>query len=366
MKLENQINILMISSNADLGGGPKQMFLLGENLNNYFEVFYAIPKSKNFSNYLNQKNHIVISERKINPVDIFKLIKFIKLNSIDIIHAHGKGAGVLARITNLFLHKKLIYTFHGIHVECHSFITNFVYLIYEYIFGKFDTHKIFVAESEKIYAKSLNISVSNNFSVVNNGVKNREFKEKKSYLNSSYVKKNISKITVISVCRFVEQKNIKDIIKIAKEIPEIDFQIIGYGKLWKDIYKLLLEMRIENVKLIGMKNNVFKYLYNADIYLSTSLYEGLPLSVLEAMSVGLPIIASNVVGNLDTVENGISGYLYDLKNLSLAIKYLKKLAIDHSLRNLMGYNSYVRQRKNFSKETMIHKYEYLYKSLLKN
>ena len=297
-------------------------------------------------------------------MDIFNLIKFIKLNSIDIIHAHGKGAGVLARITNLFLHKKLIYTFHGIHVECHSYLNNFIYLIYEYIFGKFDTHKIFVAESEKIYAKSLNISISNNFSVVNNGVKNREYKEKKSYLNNSYEKKNISKITVITVCRFVEQKNIKDIIKIAKSLPEIDFKIIGCGKLWRDIKQLLLDLEIKNVELIGMKKNVFKYLYYSDIFLSTSLYEGMPLSILEAMSVGLPIIASDVVGNLDTIENGISGYLYDLKDLSIATKYLRELAVNEKLRNLMGYNSFKRQRKFFSKQKMISKYENLYNKIL--
>ena len=92
-----------------------------------------------------------------------------------------------------------------------------------------------------------------------------------------------------------------------------------------------MELEIENLQLIGMKKNVFKYLYYADVFLSTSLYEGLPLSILEAMSVGLPIIASNVVGNQDTVENGISGYLYDLKDLSIPIKYLRELALNENL-----------------------------------
>ena len=105
-----------------------------------------------------------------------------------------------------------------------------------------------------------------------------------------------------------------------------------------------------------MKKNVFEHLYYSDIYLSTSLYEGLPLSILEAMSVGLPIIASNVVGNLDTVENGINGYLYDLNDYSIAVKYLKILALDESLRNLMGYNSFKIQREFFSKEKMLSKY----------
>ena len=62
MKLEKKINLLMISSNADLGGGPKQMFTLGKNLNDGFEVFYALPKNNNYSMYLNEENYIEISE----------------------------------------------------------------------------------------------------------------------------------------------------------------------------------------------------------------------------------------------------------------------------------------------------------------
>ena len=105
MKFEKEINILMISSNADLGRGLKQMFCLGEKLNKCFRVFYAVPKNNNYSIYLKAENYIEISERKITPKDIFNLIKFIRDNNVDIIHGYGKGAGVLSRIINLFLHK---------------------------------------------------------------------------------------------------------------------------------------------------------------------------------------------------------------------------------------------------------------------
>ena len=101
----------MISSSSVLGGGTKHMLTLGENINNNFEIFYAMPKNKNFLTYFNKKNFLEISERKINLIDIYNLMTFIKLNSINIIHAHGIGAGALSRIVNLFMNKKLIYTF---------------------------------------------------------------------------------------------------------------------------------------------------------------------------------------------------------------------------------------------------------------
>ena len=71
-----------------------------------------------------------ISERRISLKDILRLIKFWKENSIDIIHAHGKGAGLIARIIKIFLHKPLIYTFHGIHTNCLSRLDRYLYIFY--------------------------------------------------------------------------------------------------------------------------------------------------------------------------------------------------------------------------------------------
>ena len=60
MLIKNKINILMISSSSSLGGGTKHMFMLGQNLNREFNVFYGIPKNCNFGNYLDDNFHIEI------------------------------------------------------------------------------------------------------------------------------------------------------------------------------------------------------------------------------------------------------------------------------------------------------------------
>ena len=171
--------LLMISSNSALGGGTNHMFTLGENLSKEFKVFYAIPKSNNYLNYLETGNHISISERKLSIKDILKIYIFIKRNSIDLIHAHGKGAGLIARITNIFARKILIYTFHGIHYECHNFFVRTFYILYENIFGKIDNYKILVSESEKDFAKKLKIYLGKNTTVINNGVLNKPIKNDK-------------------------------------------------------------------------------------------------------------------------------------------------------------------------------------------
>ena len=360
MKFDNKKNILMLSSSSSIGGGTKHMFLLGRNLNNNFEIFYAIPKNSNFQKHLNPTNFINISERKLNLKDIFNLLKFVKSNSIDIIHAHGKGAGVLARILVLFKRKPLIYTFHGIHLQCHKWYIRYIYKMYEYVFGWIDTVKVFVSTSEKNFAKESNIYIGKNSKIINNGVENKKIKEFPVLSDTNKNLTNLSKIKVISVCRFVSQKNIKGIINIAYKLPEIKFNIIGNGPEWREINDLIQENELKNINLLGEKQTIFNYLYSSDICLSTSLYEGLPISILEAMSIGLPIVASNVVGNCDTIINGKSGYLYNIDDIKEAVYYINKLAGNDSLRRQFGRKAFERQRSNFSNQFMINKYINLY------
>ena len=152
LNLKKKISILMISSSSVIGGGTKHMFSLGNNLGSEFKVFYAIPENTNFVRFLNPGNHIFISERKLTFKDIFNLNKFLIENSIDIVHAHGKGAGAIARILLIFKKKPLIYTFHGIHLKCHNPLKRFFYILYEYLLGGLDSKKVLVSNSEKKYA----------------------------------------------------------------------------------------------------------------------------------------------------------------------------------------------------------------------
>ncbi len=362
MSHKKKINILMISSSSDLGGGTKHMFMLGSNLKSQFKIFYAVPNNSNFLKYLNSENHIDISERRLSVKDIIKLKKFVKLKSIDIIHSHGKGAGAIGRFVRLLVNKPLIYTFHGIHLKCHNLNTRIIYLIYEFLLGWIDSKKILVSKSEKKYAIKSKIYLGSKSLIINNGVSNKEIKEFENLNCKNDQFFQFSKITILTVCRFVDQKNIKEILEIAFHLSNIDFYIIGNGPLWKEINYLILKNNLKNVFLPGEKKDIFKYFYSSDIYLSTSFYEGLPISILEAMSVGLPIIASDVIGNCDTILSGQSGYLYKLNDVKDAVLKIKKLSKSNNLRKKFGNAAFERQRYLFSKELMVKQYTNLYRN----
>ena len=358
-------NIILISSTSKVGGGPIHMFLLGKIIADSYSVFYAMPKSDNFFNEINTSKKIYISERKINVKDIYNLIKFIRLNSIDLIHSHGKGAGVIARILNLLLRIPLIHTFHGINLECYDFFNKYGYILYEKLFGLLDSHKIFVSKSEMLYARKYGLFFGENYSIVNNAVLNKKSKKSsKVLLKNDLLNIPNSNKNIISINRLVKQKNIFEILKIAKILTKYNFLIIGNGPLEKDIKNYLLKENIRNVFMLGLKNNVFSYLYQSSLFLSTSLYEGLPLSILEAMSIGLPVIASKVIGNCDAVTHNESGFLYDLGDIMSACDFIETTLDNDNVYLKLSEGSLRKQRNYFCVEKMKKNYIKIYASSL--
>ena len=187
-----------------------------------------------------------------------------------------------------------------------------------------------------------------NVTFINNGIKPLQVEKK---INTS------NKITIISVGRLFIQKNPKLFNDIALEFinnPNIQFIWCGDGEL-------KLELTSPNIKCTGWikRKELENYLANADIYLSTSLWEGLPLSVLEAMSIGLPVVLSDCVGNRDLVEN--NGFLY--KNKKEAINSINRLIENKILINKKGYNSKILIGNNFNIKNMAILYLNIYKGM---
>jgi len=353
--------ILLISASGKSGGGPSHIFLLKDILMEEYEFYLAMPKiypkNKNFG----FKKYLEIAERKLLPIDILRLVLFSRKNSIDIIHAHGKGAGIIARIIKIFLNKPLIYTFHGIHTNCMNSLSKYLYILYENMTGWLDAEKVFVSLSEKKQAINLKIFIGKNNRIINNSTKKMNiinFEEKKNNLKIGIRNK---KKNIISICRFVDQKNIFEIFKIAKKLKIYNFIVLGEGYLF-DKAKIFLKSRnIQNVYLFGNKKDIFKYLYVSDLFLSTSLYEGHPISILEAMSIGLPIVASKVTGNIDTVVDNYSGFFYKLGNIDEACNCIERIMNNIDLKLKISNNSFFSHRKLFTTSKMKNSYSLLYK-----
>ena len=357
---DSKSKILLISASGKTGGGPSHIFLLKELLKDEFDFYLAMPffnpKSKNYD----KKKYLEISERRILLIDIIRLIIFSRKNSIDVIHAHGKGAGLLARIIKIFLQKPLIYTFHGIHTHCLSRLNRFIYIFYENITGWLDDEKVFVSLSERKQTKDLKIFIGKNNRIINNSTKKMFRLKVNEEKNNLKIGINNNKKNIISICRLVDQKNIFEIFNIAEKLQIYNFIVLGDGYLLKEAKIYLKNKDIKNVFLFGTQTDIFKYLYESDLFLSTSLYEGHPISILEAMSIGLPIVASKVTGNLDTVKNEFSGFFYRLGDIKQAINLIEKIMKNNALKLKFSNNSFFTHRKLFTTSKMKNSYVSLY------
>ena len=140
-----------------------------------------------------------------------------------------------------------------------------------------------------------------------------------------------------------------------------NFIVLGDGYLLDKAKNYLKTNNIKNVYLFGNKIDIFKYLYESDLFLSTSLNEGHPISVLEAMSIGLPIVASRVTGNIDTIKDGFSGFFYELGDINRAGYFIQKILENNDLKLEISRNSFLTHRQLFTTNKMKESYISLYK-----
>lgn len=157
-------------------------------------------------------------------------------------------------------------------------------------------------------------------------------------------------LKICTIGRIGYQKNPEMFNKIAENFPDIQFTWIGEGKL-KD--KLISN----NVQITGWKErrDVLQILNNSDIFVLTSLWEGLPLSLLEAMYMKKICIVSNCIGNRDVIEDGKNGYVSE--NFGEFIDKIKKVIEDKNEKNNnIIFNAYNDVVNNYNVEIMVNKY----------
>ena len=294
------------------------------------------------------------AKRNINPIkDLKALIELCKIlrriKDIDVIHLHSSKAGFLGRIAAFLLRKtdKVLYTTHAI-----SFLRldvslkkRKVFVLMEKIGSLFGGQIIACSKSEMEAIKAKGIK---NVIYINNGIEPIMLKASK---------KKLGKFTVISIGRLSIQKNPRLFNEIAERF--IDYKDIEF--IWCGDGELRHELTSPNIRVTGWidKDEIIDNLSKADLYLSTSLWEGLPLSVLEAMSIGLPLILSNCIGNVDLKID--SNYIYS--QAKEAEKKINLLYLKSNLLKQKGIESRKIFLESFTLNKMSKKYLYLYRKI---
>ena len=181
-------------------------------------------------------------------------------------------------------------------------------------------------------------------------------------------KKKNSFFTLGSVGRLSEQKGYSDLISATalacESIPNLRLILIGDGELRKSLKYMAMSLGIEDkVFFIGKVNNVSDYLRQMDLFISSSLWEGLPTVIMEAMLAGVPVVGTSIPGTTDLIIAGVNGWLAPSGNPELLSEEIVKAFQDpvHRLKFKIAARKSVEE---FSLEKIAEKYELLYKEIL--
>lgn len=302
-----------------------------------------------------EKNGIkIIYLDKKNGIDfniIIKLRKLIKKYNPIVIHTHQyvMEYAILAR---LFKNVKIVHTVHNIAEKEVGKTRRFLRkILYRF------KNIIPVAISpmvQKSLSKEYHIS-EEKFPIIYNGIDLRKCIAKENY-------KFHEPIKILSVGRLEEQKNQQNLIYAIKKMDNIDIEleIIGEGSLKEKLERQIKELNIESkVKLLGSKSDVYKYLNEADIFILPSKWEGMPITLIEAMGTGLPIIASNVGGIQDMIIDNISGIICSPEIDSIITAIDRLISLSPEKIKMLGKNG-KKESEKFSVRNMTDQYIKLY------
>jgi glycosyltransferase involved in cell wall biosynthesis len=190
---------------------------------------------------------------------------------------------------------------------------------------------------------------------------------KNTQLNS---KSSNGEIKIVTVGRFVKQKDYETALKSFSNLVErnrnreFKYYIVGYGPLEKDVRSMAEQLKIDNkIKVFINPPDVHGILKNSDIFLSTSLFEGVSNSIMEALVAGLPVVATNVGDNSYLVKDGHNGYLVPCKDVDTIVDKLEYLSGSQEVRNEFGKNSIKVVETEFSKTRLLDSYLSLFSKL---
>lgn len=273
------------------------------------------------------------------------LCRFLKEHpDIEIIHCNTPIGGVIGRICGHQFKKKVIYTAHGFHFYKGAPLVNrTVFKWVEMFLAHYTDVLITINQEDYEAAKKFRIKKGGKVCFIPgvgidlNGFMIPELELRKKKRAELGLQED--DIALISMGDIVARKNYGfalEVIAAAKN-PKLHYLVCGDGPEQEALIAQAKTLGIEQqVHFLGRRSDVKDLLYCSDIFLFTTLQEGLPRSAMEAMAAGLPCLMSDVRGNRDLMEDGKGGFLCKLNEKDVWVERLRQLTEDQRLRTNMG------------------------------
>lgn len=376
--------ILYIITQSEFGGAQRYCFDLANNLKNEFEVCLAAGGRDEMAERLENAGirylQIPHLKRSVSPINdllsLIEIIKLIKREKPDIIHLNSSKISILgsvagwlykkSKIKNLKL--KIIYTAHGwVFNEPMPGWQKIFYKYAEKFTSSIKDEIICVSEFDQKIAEKEKISAEKKLITIHNGFTPLELlprKDAKNILNKFF--SNDSRVLIGAIGNLYKTKGYEHLIEtgnvlINKMKLPINIIIIGKGEEKRNLLNLIEKYKLEkNIVLAGGIRNASKLLSGFDVYALSSVKEGFPYSVLEAMAAKLPIVATNVGGVGEMVIDKSNGSIVSPTNAEEMAEAIKKIIENKKLAGCLALQAQRDALEKFNIGKMIEKTRKVY------
>lgn len=275
----------------------KTGFWFDELQEKYGLICHEIPFQRNPFNFKTLKHYKMLK-------------KLQKEQKYDVVYCQQAVGGVLGRLIAKKFKIPCIYTAHGFSfAKGNSKIKNIIFKTIEKKLSKYTTALITMNDAD--YNAALKFKAKKVFKISGIGFDKNKYKDET--LSKTEARKLIDvkdEFVILTVAEFIKRKNYDTMLKTIAELKDLNikFEVCGTGRDKELIEKQIKDLGIEDkVNLLGYRKDINNMMKSVDIFFLPSHQEGLTLSIIESMNFGLPVVTSNVRGNQDLVDDGISG-----------------------------------------------------------
>ena len=293
-------------------------------------------------------------KRGFDPSIISKMRKIIKAYQPDVIHTH-RYVLPYAFLASMGFKAKRVHTVHNVAQKEQTKVGKNINRV---LFRYFNVVPVALSKEIQRTIQEVYGLPDNRIPVVFNGID-----LSRCIVKESYARKDT--FTVLHIGRFMDVKNhellLRSFARFKGQHSDARLQLLGDGELKENMMQLAGQLNITDaVEFAGLQSNVYPWLHNADVFILPSKFEGMPMTLIEAMGTGLPIIASNVGGIPDMLSSQMEALLIEPKEEKI-IEALEMVYSDAKKREYWGRNA-LQRSSLFSSQAMARKYLQLYSS----
>jgi glycosyltransferase involved in cell wall biosynthesis len=367
--MNKRIKVLECIRQGQIGGGESHLLSLVENLDrDRFDPvvlsFTDGPMVERLEK-LGVKAHVIHTEKPFDITKWKKVRDFLRTEKVDLVHAHGTRASSNMLWAARELRVPLVYTIHGwsFHNDQSPLVRRLRILGERWITAR---SKVNISVSASNRQSGLDNIPGLQAVVINNGIDQQKFSPYRIFTN---VREELNipadALLVLFIARFTAHKQPLTLIRAFRQalasLPQLHLLMVGDGDQKAEGLQLVQELGMEgSVNFQAFRQDVPDVLAAADIFVLPSLWEGLPIGLLEAMAMGKAVIATEVDGTKEVVQPGENGLLVEPGNIEALAEALIKLGSDPELRKGLKQKAQDTVRQQFNAVDMTRAIENVY------